>query len=30
MASQRRGHITRAARRALNQQENAISRKIGR
>jgi hypothetical protein len=29
MASQHRGHLTRAERRALNQQENGISRQIG-
>jgi hypothetical protein len=30
MASQNGGHITRAEQRALNQQENAVSRQIGR
>jgi len=30
MARQNRGHITRAEQRSLNQQENAVSRKIGR
>jgi len=30
MASQHHGHITRAEQRALNQQENGISRQIGR
>jgi hypothetical protein len=30
MASLDGGHITRADQRALNQQENAISRQIGR
>jgi len=30
MASQNRGHITRPEQRALNQQENAVSRQIGR
>ena len=29
MASQHRGHITRAEQRALNQQENGVSRQIG-
>jgi hypothetical protein len=30
MAAQNHGHITRAEQRALNQQENAVSRQIGR
>jgi hypothetical protein len=30
MAGQNGGHITRAEKRALNQQENKVSRKIGR
>jgi hypothetical protein len=30
MAGQNGGHITRAEQRALNQQENAVSRQIGR
>jgi len=30
MASQNRGHITKTEQRALNQQENAVSRQIGR
>ena len=30
MASQHGGHITRLEQRALNQQENGISREIGR
>ena len=30
MASQNGGHITKAEQRALNQQENAVSRKIGK
>ena len=30
MAAQHGGHITRAEQRALNQQENAVSREIGR
>ncbi len=30
MASQNGGHITRQAQRTLNQQENAVSREIGR
>jgi hypothetical protein len=30
MARQNGGHITRSEQRALNQQENAVSRQIGR